>query len=38
MNRIDFQAEISHYLRLVGGIKTTKANYLFLFILFGERS
>jgi len=30
LNWIDFQVEIGHYWRLVGGTKTTKANYLFL--------
>ena len=38
LNWIDFQAEIGHYWRLVGGIKTTKANYLILLIFFGMRS
>ena len=38
LNWIDFQAEISHYWRLVGGIKTTKANHLILLIFIGMRS
>jgi hypothetical protein len=38
LNWIDFQQEIVHDMRSVGGIKTTKAKYLILLYIFGKRS
>lgn len=35
LNWIDFQAEIGHHWRLVGGTIITRANYLILLIFLG---
>ncbi len=38
LNWIDFQFEIGHHMRLLGGIITTRARYLILLHIFGKRS